>query len=44
MQPESMFEEAEFDAFAMSGGYDEGGDSLLNFGGGFGGDASGGLP
>lgn len=44
MQPESMFEEAEFDAFAMSGEYDEGGDSLLNFGGGFGGDASGGLP
>jgi hypothetical protein len=43
MQPESMFEGAEFDPFAISGGYDEAGDSLLNFGGGFGGDGTGGL-
>jgi hypothetical protein len=43
MQPESMFEGAEFVPFAMSGGYDESADSLLNFGGGFGGDSVEGL-
>jgi hypothetical protein len=41
LQPESMFEGAEFEPFEnMDAGY-EGGDSLLNFGGGFGGDSSG---
>jgi hypothetical protein len=41
---ESMFEGADFDPFGgISSGYEDGADTLLNFGGEFGGDTSGGL-
>jgi hypothetical protein len=43
LQPVSMYGGADFDPFSSMGDGYEGGDSLLNFGGEFEGDASGGL-